>query len=125
MHHHRIGTALASAATAAVLAPLLVGGCGKGLPPAGFPAAGAAADPPASPGPDADRPLVTPSALVLEGGAHACIRLRCGRFLCPPGLSLPDPPPPPPPIPHGERCPAADTGPPSSGPADPAAIGRT
>jgi hypothetical protein len=49
--------------------------------------------------------------LAPEGGARGCIRLRCGRFLCPPGVPPPDLSRAPPPAPRGGACPRGGAGP--------------
>ncbi len=126
--HSRSGRTIAaapavSATAAVVLTLLLAGSCSRSLvladasnggdPTRGIDLArgagvpsGTVPDRLSAPGPDEGRPLPpAPSALALERGARACIRLRCGRFLCPPGMPSPDLLPAPFPIPHGEACP--------------------
>lgn len=102
--HGRIRTTIATAASpasasaAAVLSLLLAGGCGGGLAPARVRPVTAAPDE------GRPRPPVPSSALAPGAGPRGCIRLRCGRFLCPSEAPPPDPPPAPPDASHAEAC---------------------
>ncbi len=42
---------------------------------------------------DARPPLPAPAATAPGEAADGCVRVRCGRFLCPPGTDPPDGPP--------------------------------
>ena len=102
--HGRIRTTIAvvaspaSASAAAVLSLLLAGGCSGGLAPALVRPVAAAPDE------GRPRPPVMSSALAPGAGPRGCIRLRCGRLLCPLEAPLPDPSPAPPDASHAEAC---------------------